>query len=574
MTSVTEMIYSNEYADYILPYGNTSDIRELSSYGAQILDPHYCILHDDRSTVKPDFFKDFELYDLSLFTPNLFHPLSTVSLESAGITKAQSQPYLNLTGKNTLIGFLDSGIDYLHPAFMDENNNTRIEVLWDQEIYEDVPNPYHYGTIYSKELINEAIKAPDPYKIVPSKDETGHGTALAGIAAGTPSLENDFSGAAYEAGICVVKLKSAKQYLRNYTFAKESAVLYQENDLMMGIRFLEDYARRVNRPLIICLGLGTNQGDHGGGSPLSRMITYESYDSYTVFAIGTGNEGDKAHHYSHAFQSSESVNISEVVVPEDCPGFTAQLWGTVNSLYSVGFESPIGTVIAPASASAGKSDTIRFILEETLIELSYSIVAESGASQWILMRFINPIPGNWIIRIYNSSHMDSVFHIWLPAKEVLVKDVVFLNPDPDTTLTVPSDAELAISTGFYNGLTNGIVSETGRGFTRNYRFKPEVATPGINVTAPINQNVPPSMSDRNRYGSFSGSSTSAALLAGGAALLQQWRNESAVSSFADAAAMKAYIIRGAVREYSFIYPNPITGYGKTNIYRIFETLIS
>ena len=313
MTSITQKIYSNDYADYIFPYSNPSFLNDFSSYGAQMLDPHYCLLHDVRNGQSPAFFKDFELYDISLFMPNLFHPLSTVSLEASGITMTQSQPYLNLSGKGILIGFLDSGIDYLHPAFLDSDGNTRIEILWDQESDRGIPNPYHYGTIYKKDTIDQAIQSSDPYEIVPVQDKTGHGTALAGIAAGTPSLENDFTGAAYEAGICVVKLKPAKQYLREYLFAKEEAILYQENDIMMGIRFLTDYAKKEKKPLIICLGLGTNQGDHGGGSPLSRMINFESYDSYTAFAIGTGNEGDKGHHYTHSFLNSDSGESVDAV---------------------------------------------------------------------------------------------------------------------------------------------------------------------------------------------------------------------------------------------------------------------
>ena len=191
------------------------------------------------------------------------------------------------------------------------------------------------------------------------------------------------------------------------------------------------------------------------------------------------------------------------------------------------------------------------------------------------MRFQNPVPGNWIMRIYNNNNQNSNFHIWLPAKEILAEDVTFLKPDPDTTLTVPSDAESAISMGFYNGFTDGIVSESGRGFTRTLRYKPEITAPGIQVTVPKpNKLQNTSLPQTDLYGSMSGSSTAAALTAGGMALLQQWKYESAVSSFIDAANMKAYIIRGANREYGLLYPNPITGYGKLDLYGIFKTLLS
>lgn len=645
------MIYSNEYADYILPYSNENITSIYQGFGAQILDSHYFVVHDRRDNPGFPIKNTNDLFDEYLFMPKLFIPLSTVSLEKAGIIKAQTQPLLNLTGRGTIIGFIDSGIDYTHDAFRTISGESRILALWDQTFYNDsiktpaeigtetalqpfeepsssllrmsdeylslasVPNPYHYGAIYSKEDINLALRSDNPYSILPSFDETGHGTALAGIACGTPSLENNFTGAAYEAELCVVKLKQAKEYLRQYHFAKEQAVLYQENDIMMGIRFLVDTAQKVNKPLIICLGLGTNQGDHEGNSPISKMISDYSYDTYTIFAIGTGNEGNQSHHYFHNFPDSSMypfvqdasssasdvsgntpssyINEIEIIVPPSSPGFIAELWGSPNALYSIGFQSPIGTLIAPITAGPGKNDQTSFVLEKTKIQTTFSIVPESGSDQLVYFRFENPIEGNWVIRVYNRTGQNTAFHMWLPAAGILSDDIIFLKPSPDTTLTVPSDAENAISTGFYNAYTNGTVSETGRGFTRTNRIKPNITSPGINVTAPVpnirsdkpikgtalNKNpVTNTNSDtfmlQNGYQSFSGSSAASALLAGGIAQLQQWRIDGMVPSIIHSSSMNAYITRGAIRDNSIQYPNPVSGYGKLNIYHVFESLMS
>ena len=70
----------------------------------------------------------------------------------------------NVTGKGILVGFIDSGIDYTHPAFMNSDGTTRIEYIYDLS---------DGGKVYNKALINEAIKASDPYSIVPSIDITG-----------------------------------------------------------------------------------------------------------------------------------------------------------------------------------------------------------------------------------------------------------------------------------------------------------------------------------------------------------------------------------------------------------------
>lgn len=612
MKNFTEMIYSNEYADYILPYSNAEILSTYAEFGAQFLDSHYFLLHDMRSNPSFPLKNTYDLYDESLFMPKLFIPLSTVSLEEAGIIKAQTQPLLNLTGRGTIIGFIDSGIDYTHPAFRTASGQSRILAIWDQTIIpssaasdprfsvtndlntaqlqsDQIMNPYHYGTMYTQNEINEALLSPNPISILPTIDETGHGTSLAGIACGTPSPENDFTGAAYEAELCVVKLKPAKAYLRQYHFAQEEAVLYQENDIMMGIHFLTEYAQKEKKPLIICIGLGTNQGDHAGNSPISKMITDVSYDTYTIFAIGTGNEGNKAHHYYHAFLSpasnpaifgdysfdntanplalaENSMDEVELIVPASSQGFTAELWGSTNALFSIGLQSPIGTLIAPVSASPGKNERISFVLEKTKIQMTFSIVPESGGSPLVYFRFEDPIEGNWIIRIYNRTTQNVSFHMWLPASGILSSDISFLEPSPDTTLTIPSDADNAITTGSYNAYTNGLVTETGRGFTSDNSIKPNIISPGINLTAPAINSA--------AYKSFSGSSAACALLAGGISQLQQWRLDDDIPSIINANSMNAYITRGATRDSTMNYPNPISGYGKLNIYNVFQTLMS
>lgn len=585
MTAMTEMIYSNDYADYILPYSNPSVLATYSAFGAQLLDSHYFQIHDNRQSPSFPIVPSYDIFDEYLFMPRLFIPLSTVPLEEAGIIQAQTQPYLNLTGRGTILGFIDSGIDYTHKAFQTADGRSRILAIWDQtiddrNIINDNMNPYGYGTTYTQEQINQALQNENPLAIVPSADETGHGTALAGIAAGSPSLEGDFTGAAYEADICVVKLKPAKQYLRDYYFANNDTVLYQENDIMLAIRYLIDFSEKAGKPLIICLGLGTNQGDHAGNSPVSKMITGCSYDTYTIFSIASGNEGNKAHHYYHSFPTpiltqdttidsagsqTESQNEIEIIVPASTPGFVAELWGSTNALFSIGFQSPIGTQIAPITASPGKNELTSFVLERTKIQMTYSIVPESGGDQLVFFRFDNPIEGNWIIRVFNRTQSSASFHVWLPASGILTSDVTFLKPNPNTTLTVPSDADGGITTGFYNAYTDGMVSETGRGFTREQMVKPNIISPGVNVTAPMRSNL---------FGPFSGSSAASALLAGGIAQLQQWRLDGNIPSIVNSNSMTAYITRGAIRDDTTNFPNPVSGYGKLNIYNVFSSLMS
>lgn len=563
MASLTEQIYSNDYRDYILPYSDPSVIQTYRDFGAQLLDSRYMLIHDNAKDPAFPIQSTAGLYSEYPYIPKVFTLQNTVSLENSGIIQVQSQPYLNLSGEKTLIGFIDTGIDYTHPAFLDNNGNTRILSIWDQTISDgSADNAYQYGTIYTSDQINQAINSDNPASTVPSTDQIGHGTALAGIAAGSPDQTNDFTGVAYRAYLSVVKLKPAKPYLYDYYFADENALLYQENDIMAGIRYLIQQSAIYQLPLIICIGLGTNQGDHNGNAPLSQMISYASYDTYTSFAIACGNEGNKAHHTFRTL--TDSYEEIEIQVPENTKGFVSELWGSTNALLSIGFQSPLGTQIAPVSVRPGQTELIPFVLERTKIELSYSIITESGGNQLVAFRFTSPTPGNWKIRVYHTGNTNAGFHMWLPITGILSPSPTFFNPDPNTTITIPSDSANGISTSYYNGYNQSFSIESGRGYTVTGDIKPNLASPGIDITAP---NL------RKNYSSFSGSSAAAAILAGSMALLQQWRINMPIPGIFNSSILTGYLTRGALRDEGESYPNRQWGYGKLNVYEVFTAIM-
>ncbi|MFR8493358.1 MAG: S8 family serine peptidase, partial [Mediterraneibacter gnavus] len=212
MPSVKEMILSEEYADLILPV-YTGFLEDYKEYGARIFNEYYGIIH---YPLAEEFFQNY--YDYGFFyntVPKLFTLLNSVSLDASGITAVQNQPVLNLKGRDVLLGFIDTGISYTHKAFRQKDGSSRIYGIWDQTIQSGTP-PYdlQYGSGYTREDIEQALKAQNPFQIVPSQDENGHGTQLAGIAAGSELAEDDFIGAAPEAMIAMVKLKEAKNYLK------------------------------------------------------------------------------------------------------------------------------------------------------------------------------------------------------------------------------------------------------------------------------------------------------------------------------------------------------------------------
>ena len=249
--------------------------------------------------------------------PKLYTLLDTVNLDAAGITKVQNQPVLNLTGQDIILGFIDTGIDYTHPAFRRSDGTSRICGLWDQTVQSGKP-PYdlEYGSAYTNEEINQALEEEDPFSVIPSRDDIGHGTALAGIAGGSTLPESDFNGAAPQSMIAVVKLKTAKKYLKTLFYVTGDAPAYQMTDIMAGIRYLLRLSEELVKPLVICLGLGTSQGDHSGDSPLDSMFSVADQFRGFIGVAAAGNEAGRGHHYYGTALNSADYNSVEILVQE------------------------------------------------------------------------------------------------------------------------------------------------------------------------------------------------------------------------------------------------------------------
>lgn len=255
-----------------------------------------------------------------------------------GILPASRIPAFGNQGQGVLIGFVDTGIDYQNPLFRKEDGSSRILGIWDQTLETGAPDPVNgfqalYGTQYSREEIDQALAAPDPLALVPSADENGHGTFLASVAAGGEDPDQDFTGAAPRASIAMVKLKPAKAYLRDFYLIREGADAYQENDIMMGVAYLLHLARRFSMPLVICLGLGTNQGSHVGKSPLGLYLDDINIYAGTAVITAAGNETGYGHHYRAVTRPEETLQTVELNVGEKDSGFSIEFWAQDVDIY-------------------------------------------------------------------------------------------------------------------------------------------------------------------------------------------------------------------------------------------------
>ncbi|MEI3374386.1 MAG: S8 family serine peptidase [Coprococcus catus] len=294
--SCEDVIYSEDYRDYIKEY-----FQDFSSIAGtyhpvciEAIGSRYAVMHLAGDTSMQNILSD---YNISML-PALYGLLGTAGLEESGILYFHRSPYLNLRGSGVMIGVIDTGIDYRHQAFTYEDRTTKIYSIWDQTIRDgESPEGFIYGTEYTSEQINRALAAENSLAVVPSQDENGHGTFIAGVAAGRVIESEDFSGAAPEASLCIVKLKPCKQYLRQFYGTAADVPAYQENDIMAGISYCIQKAKEARMPVIILLGVGTNSGGHTGQSYLSQLIDDISGFSGVCVVTAVGGEADKRHHF-------------------------------------------------------------------------------------------------------------------------------------------------------------------------------------------------------------------------------------------------------------------------------------
>lgn len=560
---IREMILSNDYLDFIRNFKSSPEVwlQEYENYGAQAFGGGFGMVH-----IRRDLFSGNPMETLGYYAvPKLFTTLDTTSLEVSGILQVQTQPLLNYTGKDIILGFIDTGIDYTLPAFRRSDGSSRILRIWDQTIQTgNSPENIFYGSVYTREQMNDALASESPYMVVPSRDEDGHGTLIAGIAAGSPDPSQDFTGAAPGADLVIVKLKPAKQNLRDFYLIRENALAFQETDIMMAMRYLLEVSYELQKPIVICLGLGSTQGSHTGDSPLAQILTYYSGFTGCYITVAAGNEAGMGHHFYGKIDEPGGMQTAEILVNESDRGFSLELWGQPPELYSVGIVSPLGETIQRIPARLGQSVTLRFTLERTVIELYYEIVEAASGNELILLRFRNPTPGIWTIRVYNDVFINGVFHMWLPVTGFLSPDTVFLAPNPDTTLTTPSSTEEVITISTYNAYNGSLFINSSRGYTKDGKIKPDIAAPGVNVPGP---------QISGGYAAYTGSSVAAAITAGAVALLVNWGMDQNPDRLFTNFEVQGFLIRGATRSPQFLYPNREWGFGTLNLYQIFQNLM-
>lgn len=556
-----ERIISEDYAGVLSEY--RTPIELLGSYRNETvnyINNKYAVIFFPISETRPEVAKEVAY----AITPRVFGLIDTSAIENMGVTRVQNVPVLSLYGSGVLLGFVDTGIEYTNPIFKNADNTTRIVSAWDQTVenMEASPDIFYFGKEYTRDQINLALQNNNPLSVVPLTDENGHGTMLAGLAGGTADEKNDFVGVVPQAEFVIVKLKTSKKYFREYYGIPENAVCYTESDIMFGLQYLYNTAIKLQKPMAICFGLGTNLGSHSSYGMLNDMLSQIANTAGYAVVIGAGNEGNSGHHYYGEIDKLTGYNTVELKIGEQDKNFSMELWGNVPGSYSVDITSPSGEYIPRIPARLGEHREIDFLFEATTLEVTYTIVDVVSGDQSIFFRFRNAAPGIWKFNVYAGA-ISSGFHIWLPMRNFISKETVFLNPNPYTTITNPGNTVYPFTVTAYNHYTKNIFIEASRGFTQTNYIEPEATAPGVDVYSP---------QPGNTYGKQSGTSIAAALTTGISAMMLEWgiirENDRGMNTIR----MKKYLIRGVTRNPDLVYPNREWGYGIIDIYGTFQNL--
>lgn len=558
-----EVAISNDYEDFIIEYSIVESvvIERLKPVCFQRVGNRYGVFYQRKD---PEVEKKYvDLYGYN-YIPHLYGLLDTTSAEASGVLRVRRQPYLSLYGTGVIIGFVDTGIDYQNPLFLNADRTTRILSIWDQEDQTGtLPQDFLYGSEYTREMINEALRSENPLSIVPSTDTISHGTFMAGIAAGNVDATNDFTGIAPNADIVMVKLKEAKPYLKSLYGIAQDKTVYASTDILTGINYIYQVARREQKPVVVCLGVGSNSGDHNGNDILSSFI--DDYGDLTgnCTVIAAGNEGNRNHHFHAELKQINDVVPMEIRVGENEPGFFVEIWGSQPFLFSISITSPTGQVIPRVSPKVEPSREYNLTFEDTLIDVRYNTREPRTGDQLVFIRFKNPTQGIWTVNLYSESKGNQVIDAWLPMEQMISADTYFIRSDPDVTITQPGNTENAITVGAYNHTNGAIYISTSRGPTRMGRQEPTLVAAGVDVFGPTG---------RNQFGTRSGTSIAAANVAGAAALLFEWGFVKNNNPYLSMVGIRQLLISGATRMDSMDYPNNIWGYGTLELYNSFDSI--
>ena len=556
----------NDIWELIIRYqGDLDELRRLPNVNVRELSNGYAVITTPKNLI--DAISNLEQIIFIEKPKRLEYSVLNGKRESC-INQLQQDNFLNngmgLFGEGVIVGIADSGIYYTNSVFRNQDGSTRILRLWDQVT----------DTVYSESDINQALMLENSYTKVNSRDLTGHGTHVAGIAAGNfADNKNNNLGIATKSKLVIVKMTTATEN----SFPRTTR-------LMEAIDFIVKTANEYKMPLSLNISFGNTYGSHDGTTLVSSYINSVIDGNRISVQIGTGNEGDGIGHTSGYAFSNEDV---ELQVSTYQKSISIQLWKDYVDTFAIQIEAPTGERTPVIRENNRESNRLNNgISEETSNEIGRSISDNvenrrgNSISSYTLGNtnvfilygspkpytryqeiYMDLIPVNqyidsgiWIIRIIPEVSVVGRYDMWLPGNQSINTFTGFLKPDPEITLTIPSATDKAISVGAYDTSTDKVASFSGRGFTReNNQIKPDIVAPGVNIR---------SAATGGGTTVLSGTSMATPFVTGSAALMMEWGIVRGNDPYLYGEKIKAYLIRGAKHLPGYEqWPNKQAGWG-------------
>ena len=490
--------------------------------------------------------------------PKCYGLLQTAA-EQANSTQIQNNPNLQFYGQGVLLGFVDTGIVYEHPAFSYEDGSTRVVAIWDQTIQTGTaPAAFGFGSEYTKEHIEEALRSGMPRALVPSTDVIGHGTAMVGAAAGRESVDGAFQGVATLADIAMVKLKEAKPHLREYYQIADDVPCYAESDILLGVKYLYELAIARQQPLVLCIGVGTNAGSHRGLLPLALYLNQLATTLENCVVVAGGNEGNRGHHFNGRVEGNDYTEV-ELLVGKEKQGFCVELWGKGESIFTMELIAPNGEVIPKLPSRIFYRYRYNLYYAQGAVSVEYRLLERQTGQMVIILRFEQPAQGVWRLRVYEAYGGSGEFSMWLPIEAFISEETYFLQPTPNVTICEPGNAGRVLTTGTYEYVSGSLYLYSSRGYSAEGVVKPELAAPGVNVPVPDIQ---------DGYVMATGSSIGAAVTAGSCALFFESSFEEGIAAVSTQEIKR--LLTGGARRMDRRYPNNEWGYGALDVNAAFN----
>ena len=619
-------VYDEDVLDFLVKYDNNLGgvVAELQPDCVTIVNSQFLVAYRGAYDAQGQLLSRDVLFRIGYDRiPKCFGLMDTSAIQAIGAPQVQTTQGLSLKGEDVLIGFVDTGIDFAHPVFRRADGSSRVAAIWDQtemsyqmmqengrvnraeevnsesvaRLQADSRPIFGYGREYTNEMLTYALQADQPYAIVPSRDENGHGTFLASVAAGALYEQEDtiFTGVAPEAEILMVKLKPAKRRLREFFLIPDDVPCYSEADIVLGIKYLINKAIELKKSLVICLGIGSSQGDHNGNLNLELYLdTIVTLPGVCVVGSAGNELGSGAHassqnrtSYSEAgiisgqsrSSYSEAGIVSgqnrlersemEIYVEAENPGFCMEIWGRAPSLYQIVVVSPTGERFDRLPPNRDAAAMITYLYEGTVLYAENVVVENNSGDPFVLLRFERPAAGIWRIEVEESYNSYPVgYDAWLPIRQFVQDGTRFSRPDPEVILCAPANARGTITVAGYNHQNSSIYPASSRGYTRKGRIQPDFAAPAVDVFGAFagGSGTLPLFARR------SGTSVAAAFAAGAAALLLEWGIVQGNHYGLNTEVVRQMLIRGTRPVADITYPNPSWGWGVLDVGRAFGVL--